>query len=170
MLETREAERVEIDGGVLVGDDGSPVSRAAVVWAAQDAARRGVVLHVLQAWSMTTVRRPATWAPGYVPAFSDWEAAVVDALGSRCTGLLGGTVGVDFEVHAVHAPAARGLIEASQNADLVVVGTRARGGFAGLVLGSVAEQVVRHAQCPVTVVRPEVELAVPTSAPLPGCG
>lgn len=153
VVKIHESERVQVDGGVLVGDDGSPVSRAAVVWAAQDAARRGVILHVLQAWSMTSAPRPASWAPGYVPALPDWAAAVAGELASRCTDLLAGIAGVDVEVHAVHAPAAQGLIEASQGADLVVVGTRGRDGLAGLVLGSVAEQVVRHAHCPVTVVR-----------------
>jgi nucleotide-binding universal stress UspA family protein len=152
MLED-DAERIKINGGVVVGDDGSPVSRAAVVWAAQDAARRGSTLHVLQAWSMTKAPRPSTWVPGYVPALPDWEAAVIQNLESRCANLLADTAGVAFEVHAVHAPAARALIEASEGADLVVVGTRGWGGFKGLVLGSVAEQVVRHAHCPVTVVR-----------------
>lgn len=153
MSEVNEADRVKISGGVLVGDDGSAVSRAAVVWAAQDAARRGATLHVLQAWSMTRAPRPSTWQPGYVPALPDWEAAVQEDLAARCATLLADTGGVRFEVHAVHAPAAKALIEASQGADLVVVGTRGRGGFAGLVLGSVAEQVVRHAHCPVCVVR-----------------
>jgi len=153
MSEVDEAEQVKINGGVLVGDDGSPVSRAAVVWAAQDAARRGATLHVLQAWSMTRAPRPATWKPGYVPAFPDWEAAVMEDLEDRCGNLLADTKGITFEVHAVHAPAAKALIEASRGADLVVVGSRGRGGFAGLVLGSVAEQVVRHALCPVCVVR-----------------
>ena len=153
MPEVREAERVQISGGVVVGDDGSVPSRGAVVWAAKDAARRGVTLHVLQAWSMTSAPRPASWTPGYVPALPDWEAAVVEKLGARCTDLLADTAGVVVEVHAVHGRPAQALIEASRRADLVVVGTRGRGGFAGLVLGSVAEQVVRHAYCPVTVVR-----------------
>jgi nucleotide-binding universal stress UspA family protein len=153
MPQTHEAERVKIDGGVLVGDDGSAVSRAAVVWAAQDAARRGTTLHVLRAWSMTTAPRPTSWTPGYIPALPEWQAAVMAELGRRCTDLLADLKGTAFEMHAVHAPAARALIDTSQGADLVVVGTRGRGGFAGLVLGSVAEQVVRHAYCPVTVVR-----------------
>ena len=153
MSEVHEAERVTINGGVLVGDDGSAVSRAAVVWAAQDAARRGTTLHVLRAWSITRAPRPASWQPGYIPALPEWEASVVQDLQDRCTNVLADTDGVTFEVHAVHAPAAKALIEASAGADLVVVGTRGRGGFAGLVLGSVAEQVVRHAHCPVCVVR-----------------
>lgn len=153
MSEVHEAERVEIDGGILVGDDGSRVSGAAVLWAAQDAVRRGTGLHVLQAWSMTSAPRPASWTPGYAPPFLDWEAAVIEELRRRCTDLLADIAGSAFQVHAVHAGAARALIEASRGADLVVVGTRGRGGFAGLVLGSVAEQVVRHAHCAVTVVR-----------------
>ena len=153
MSEVHGAERLEIDGGVLVGDDMSQVSRAAVVWAAQDAARRGVTLHVLRAWSMTSAPRPASWAPGYIPALPEWKAAVIEELGRRCDDLLADTKGTAFQMHAVHAPAAKALIEASKGADLVVVGSRGRGGFAGLVLGSVAEQVVRHAHCPVTVVR-----------------
>jgi nucleotide-binding universal stress UspA family protein len=152
-MSERAPERVEIDGGVLVGDDGSPVSRAAVVWAAQDAARRGSVLHVLRSWSMTSAPRPPSWSPGYIPPLPEWQQAVMEELGRRCTELLATTEGRPFEMHAVHAPAAKALIEASKGADLVVVGTRGRGGFSGLVLGSVAEQVVRHAYCPVTVVR-----------------
>ncbi len=153
MSEVHGTERVEIDGGVVVGDDMSRVSRAAVVWAAQDATRRGVSLHVLRAWSMTSAPRPASWAPGYIPAWSEWEAAVIEELRHRCKDLLADTTGTAVQMHAVHAPAAKALIEASKGADLVVVGSRGRGGFAGLVLGSVAEQVVRHAYCPVTVVR-----------------
>jgi nucleotide-binding universal stress UspA family protein len=61
-------------------------------------------------------------------------------------------VKVEWSVIADRRPA-RALIERSGDADLVVVGSRGRGGFAGLRLGSVSEQVTRHAQCPVLVVR-----------------
>jgi nucleotide-binding universal stress UspA family protein len=62
---------------------------------------------------------------------------------------------VDAEVHAVHGAPAKVLIEAAETADLLVVGTRGRGGFKRLLLGSVAEQCLRHASCSVLVVRDE---------------
>lgn len=148
-----EVQRLHIDGGVVVGDDGSAVSQQAVLWAARYAGYRGVLLHVVQAWSMKSAPRPASWSVGYVPPYTDWEAAVTSELDQRCAEQLVEFAKNAYLVHAVHGPAARVLIEASEIAELVVVGTRGRGGFTELLLGSVADQVVRYAQCPVTVVR-----------------
>jgi nucleotide-binding universal stress UspA family protein len=145
-------ETVTVDGGILVGHDGSECAQDAVRWAGRLAARADLDLHVLRAWSMTTAPRPATWEPGYVPPLADWEKAVLDELTAhvRAVGL---DPAVRLTCHAVHRSPARGLIEAAAGADLVVVGARGRGGFKGLLLGSVSDQVVHHAPCPVTVVR-----------------
>jgi nucleotide-binding universal stress UspA family protein len=53
----------------------------------------------------------------------------------------------------VHKPPAQGLMTAAEGANLLVLGARGRGGFRGLLLGSVSDQLVNHAPCPVTVVR-----------------
>ena len=90
---------------------------------------------------------------GYVPPYTDWEAAVTSELDQRCAEQLVEFAKNAYIVHAVHGPAARVLIEASEIAELVVVGTRGRGGFTELLLGSVADQVIRYSHCPVTVVR-----------------
>ena len=148
----REVTEFRPDGGVLVGDDGSHCAAAAVRGAADEAVRRGVTLHVVRAWSMTSAVRPADVPPGIVPSMLEFEAATLAAEQQRVRKLLADE-SVDVEVHVVHAPAARALIEASATADLLVVGTRGQGGFKHLLLGSVAEQCLRHAPADVLVVR-----------------
>ncbi len=69
---------------------------------------------------------------------------------------LGDHTDLAIQIHVVHSPSPQALLSASKGADMLVVGHRGRGGFAGLMLGSVAEQCVRHAACPVLVVRPNV--------------
>jgi nucleotide-binding universal stress UspA family protein len=147
----REVTEVRPDGGIVVGDDGSQCAAAAVKEAAEDARRRGVTLHVLRAWSITTAVRPADVPPGIVPSLLEFEAATLAAERKRVESLVKGRVPV--EVHAVHAHAAKALICASETAELLVVGTRGLGGFRSLLLGSVAEQCIRHAATSVLVVR-----------------
>jgi nucleotide-binding universal stress UspA family protein len=147
----REVTEVRPDGGIVVGDDGSQCAAAAVREAAEDARRRGVTLHVLRAWSITTAVRPADVPPGIVPSLLELEAATLAAERKRVESLVKGRVPV--EVHAVHANAAKALICASETAELLVVGTRGLGGFRSLLLGSVAEQCIRHAATSVLVVR-----------------
>lgn len=72
--------------------------------------------------------------------------------------ILGHPEDVKLHVHAVYAPAARALISASESADVVVVGSRGLGGFASLLLGSVAYQCTRHCASPVIVVRERTPL------------
>jgi nucleotide-binding universal stress UspA family protein len=145
-------EAVAIDGGVLVGHDGSACAQEALRWAARLAGRAELDLHVLRAWGMTSAPRPSTWEAGYVPPLTDFEQAVHDEL-ARCVRAADLDPAVRVHLHVLHRPPARGLIEAAAGADLLVVGARGRGGFGGLVLGSVSDQCVHHAPCPVTVVR-----------------
>ena len=149
---SREVTELHPDGGVVVGDDGSQCAAAAVRAAAEEASMRGVPLHVVRAWSITTAVRPPDVPQGIVPSMPEFEAAVLAAERERVAELLEGST-ADVQVHAVHSSPAKVLIEAAETADLLVVGTRGRGGFKSLLLGSVAEQCLRHAPSSVLVVR-----------------
>jgi nucleotide-binding universal stress UspA family protein len=145
------AETLVVDGGILVGHDGSAHAAAALKCGVDLARRFGQPLHVVRTWVMSSAPRPESWEPGYVPPMRDYEEAVRKAL-TRDVEAGGLTPGEDVVVHVVHGAPARRLVEASAGADLLVVSRRGRGGFAGLGLGSVTDQVIRHANCPVVVV------------------
>jgi nucleotide-binding universal stress UspA family protein len=136
--------------GVVVGDDCSRNAHRAVAVAAEEAKRRNSPLHVVRSWSLTTAPRPATWEMGYMPSLAEWEQAVRDAL-EKEWGHLREEI-PDLQLHPVHRSPKEVLVEASEHADVVVVGARGRGRMAGLVLGSVSDEVVRKTRCPVIVV------------------
>ena len=137
--------------GVVVGDDGSSHALVAVQAAVLEAERRDATLHVVRAWSLATAVRPAEVPFGSVPSMDELEVATREAELDRLRGLIGAEA--KATVHVVHAPPAEALLAASENAELLVVGHRGLGGFDRLVLGSVAEQCVRHATCSVLVSR-----------------
>jgi nucleotide-binding universal stress UspA family protein len=154
MEETFEVTtRVRPDGGVVVGDDGSEGAAHALRFALEEARRRGCTLHVVRAWSILSSARPTDVPPGFAATMPEYEAACGKEETARVEHLLGADPGVPVQIHCVHKPAAAALIEASQTADIVVVGTRGVGGFRSLVLGSVAEQCIRHCAGPVVIVR-----------------
>jgi nucleotide-binding universal stress UspA family protein len=145
-------EVVRVEGGIVVGHDGSKCAQEALVWAGRLARRADLDLHVVRAWSIMSAPRPRGWSPGYVPPLPEWEKAVMDELTAhvRAAGL---DPAVRVTCHAVHKAPAPALIAAGEGANLLVMGARGRGGFRGLLLGSVSDQLVHHAPCPVTVVR-----------------
>jgi nucleotide-binding universal stress UspA family protein len=147
--------RPPVAGGVVVGHDGSARGDRALLWGLEDAARRGTALHAVRAWTLASAAHETGVPFGSVPSFEECERSVRSALAASVAAGLAATPaagGVTVHQHAVHGPAAAALIDASRTADVVVVGDRGHGGFAGLILGSVADQVLRHAACPVVVV------------------
>ncbi|RKS71030.1 nucleotide-binding universal stress UspA family protein [Actinomadura pelletieri DSM 43383] len=132
--------------GVVVGYDGSEGSVRAVDWAADEARARGVPLSVLHAWGVYH------GGPVAVPVL-DLQEIAEETLNGALEHVR--KVAPDLKVRAVlrRWPAPASLIEASRTADLLVLGPRGLGGFAGLVLGSVGAQVAAHAACPVIIVR-----------------
>ncbi len=130
----------------IVGIDGSASSVAALRWAV-DAARPGDEIVAVMAWSIYPVG--GLEAPGINPA--EVEVATRRDL-ADVLAPVEAPEGVTITSSVVHGRPAGVLTTASRDADLVVVGRRGLGGFLGLVLGSVSDQVVHHARCPVVVV------------------
>jgi nucleotide-binding universal stress UspA family protein len=145
------ATTLELSGGILVGHDGSDQADEAVRWAARLASRLGCPVHVARSWALSSAPRPASATHGYVPPMTDFEGAVLDRLRADVAAL-GLPDGLDVQCHVLHGSPGRRLLEASAGAEMLVVGSRGAGGFRGLRFGSTADQVVRHARCPVVVV------------------
>ena len=143
---------------IVVGVDSSSQSVAALRWAADEARLRGATLKVVHAWTLTPVAVSAMTpvAGGYPVArdIQELEDAGRELLDDAVEGVElnePGSLHVD-KVLVCDSPA-RALLEAAQDADLLVVGSRGHGGFAGLLLGSVSQQVAHHATCPVVIIR-----------------
>ena len=140
-----------IDGGIVVGHDGSRAATAVVRHAAELARRLGVPLHVVRIWNVTRAPRPDSMVGGYVPPLAEFEQAVIADLKADCVSA-GLADDVDLELHAVRGQVADGLVTAAQHAEMLVIGARGAGGFAGLRFGATATQVVRHSPVPVLIV------------------
>jgi len=138
---------------IVVGVDGSDASKDALRWAVRQAQLVGAELHAIFAW-----RVPNAFYGGGVPATleknlaqdskTELDEVITDVLGDHPDHL----VPLVVEGHA--APT---LVDASKQAQLLVVGSRGRGAFAGMLLGSISDYCVSHASCPVVVVRHQEE-------------
>ncbi len=134
---------------VVVGVDGSPTSEGAVAFAFEAAALRGVALVAVHIWFDMVV--DATMAP-----LIDWDVMEADereVLAERLAGWAEKYPDVAVRRLVARDRPARALVEESGRAQLVVVGSRGRGGISGLLLGSVSQALLHHAACPVAVVQ-----------------
>jgi len=132
---------------VLVGIDGSSASEFATATAFDEAARRNVGLIAVHAWSDADV---SDWPE------IDWPAersAAEAILAERLAGWAERYPDVEIDRAVVCDRPARQLVQRSEDAQLVVVGSRGRGGFAGMLVGSVGETVAQMARVPVIVAR-----------------
>lgn len=131
----RDGRLIDDEDPVVVGADGSPISGAAVGLAFEEAALRGVslvTLHAHEGHERAPGADEGTLAP--------WREKYPDVTVQRVT---------------TRDDPREALLDWSSRAQLVVVGSRGRGGFAGLLLGSTSHAMVHHADCPVLVARPE---------------
>jgi nucleotide-binding universal stress UspA family protein len=136
-------------GKIVVGVDGSNHSRRVLTWALNEARFRGVGCVIVHAWEygLTT----STLLPGEAPVVLSEDAEALLARGVE----FGLASGVPVEGMLVFGAASRALLDASQDALLVVVGSHGRGALASALLGSVSLACVHHAACPVVVVTAE---------------
>ena len=130
---------------VVVGVDGSAGSVRALKWAAEEAKARKTVLKVVFAWSFLD-QPQGTFDPNY--GEEQARAKLEEILASHAADL----DGVDVERLVVNDLPASALLDQAKGADALVVGSRGLGGFRGLLLGSVSQQVANHAPCAVVIV------------------
>jgi nucleotide-binding universal stress UspA family protein len=135
---------------IVVGVDGSPPSIDALRWAAHQAEISGESLVVAMAWHIPA----AAMGPAPIPNGYDWSVDTAKILHDTITEALGDDPKIAVHPVVLHGPTALELLRASEGADLLVVGSRGHGAFAGMLLGSVSQHCVTHATCPVVVVHP----------------
>lgn len=134
---------------VVVGVDGSPASYEALRWAVRQARLIGATVDAVAAFELPGA---VGWSAPAVDAEFD-EAWARQEMDDEIRKVILQVGDVPMEQHLVRGGAADALIGASAGAELLVVGSRGRGGFASLLLGSVSQQCATHASCPVVIVR-----------------
>ena len=138
---------------IVVGVDGSECAGTALEIAAREAELRSARLRIISVWELPS----ATFAGGValgdqsiIHGFRESAATIVEDAVSEARRL---HPSVKCEGMTLEGQPAEVLLHEARDASLIVVGNRGRGGFASLLLGSVSQQVVHHAPCPVLVIR-----------------
>jgi nucleotide-binding universal stress UspA family protein len=139
---------------IVVGVDETAASRRALAWAAHEAVRRDATLQVITAWTWDAVEGAPLAAVDPQAMMEVAEQTQTEALDEVLAEFDPKPV-VAREI--VQSTASEALVEASREADLVVVGTHGRGPVRTFLLGSVSQSVIRHAECPVVVMPPQHE-------------
>jgi nucleotide-binding universal stress UspA family protein len=139
---------------IVVGVDGSEGAQRALAWAVELAEQTGAEVEAVEAWELSYA-----WVDGYTPDLDRWTREVERAAEERLDRAVDAVRGgegryVQITKTVVEGPATRVLLDSSKDADLLVVGSRGRGGFTGLLLGSVGQACAHHARIPVVIIPP----------------
>jgi nucleotide-binding universal stress UspA family protein len=134
-------------GRIVVGVDGSSSSEEALHWAIRQARLTGRTVDAVISWDI-----PANYGVGPILDV-DWEGAATSTLKDAVAKVVDSPDADRVSQRVVKGHPAPVLLDAAADADLLVVGSRGRGGFKGMLLGSVSQHVVARAPCPVAVVR-----------------
>jgi nucleotide-binding universal stress UspA family protein len=142
---------------VVVGVDGSAGSSEALQWAIAEARLRNAPLRAVHAWTYVNPLIPSLVGYPYsaesVDSTVDDRQQAAEQILERATSELAEVHDIEIERVIGEGSAAQVLIDSVGEDDLLVVGSRGHGGFAGLLLGSVSQQCAQHAPCPVVIVR-----------------
>jgi nucleotide-binding universal stress UspA family protein len=139
-------------GPVVVGIDGTEVGEAAIAFAFAEASTRGVDLVAVHTWTDQLLEAVFV-DEAAILNFSVQAQQAAELLGERLAGWQEKYPDVHIVRHVSRERASRALLHHAEGAALVVVGSRGRGGFRGLLLGSTSQHLLHHAPCPVAVVR-----------------
>jgi len=150
--------------GLVVGVDGSSASNAAVIWAARDAAMRNAPLTLVHMLSTYVPTFPQIPLPGGVAVWQEEDGRLVlEEAAKLARDSAGGAIAVTTELKS--SPPIPTLVQLSEDADMVVVGSHGRGAVGRVLLGSVSSGVLRGAACPVAII-PDEEQDVRDDAPV----
>lgn len=132
-------------GRVTVGVDGSPESLEALDWAAHEATDRAAQLSVISAWNSTGFQQSDR-------AFADAEREIESALAVHVNAIKRRLPRLRITTQVIDDAPVAALAKASDDSDLLIVGSRGRGGFTGLLLGSTSQGLLYSARCPLIIV------------------
>ena len=152
------ADQKEASGRIVVGVDGSASSKAALSWAVAQSRLTGQPVEAVMSWDY-----PVNYTVAALGTF-EWAGSATLALENAVSEVVHGDDVPRVRQRVEQGHAARVLLDAAADAELVVVGSRGHGGFAGLLLGSVSQHVVTHARCPVVVVHAPAVATKPAEA------
>jgi nucleotide-binding universal stress UspA family protein len=138
---------------IVVGADGSPSSVSALRWAIRQAELTGAAVDAVIAWHYPVPTGGYGWAPTGMATSFDFEENADKVLAEAISTACGPGSSVPVRARVVEGNPAQVLLDASDGADLLVVGSRGHGGFTEALLGSVSQHCVHHARCPVVVIR-----------------
>ena len=136
-------------GPIVVGVDGSDESKAALAWALHQAQLTGGRLRVITTWEF-----PTLYGQGLIGVEGlDFAADARTELEKTVAEVVGNDAGVEIEQLVIEGHPALELTAQVEDAELVVVGSRGRGEFIGMLIGSVSEFLATHSACPVVIIR-----------------
>jgi nucleotide-binding universal stress UspA family protein len=139
-------------GKIVVGVDGSASAKAALRWAMRQAESTGSSVEAVIAWEYP----PAIGGFGFGPLpamMLNFDEIAAKTLADSIAEVVDPQTTVQLSTAVIEGHPASVLLTAAEGADLLVVGSRGHGGFAGALLGSVGQHCAHHASCPLVIIR-----------------